>query len=68
MENNIKKLEEITSFLQNEVSQMSDVIYSQQKDLNDLKSEISKLRKIILELEDNLDSNLSGGNQKPPHY
>ena len=68
MENNIKKLEEITSFLQNEISQMSDVIYSQQKDLNDLKSEISKLRKIILELEDNLDSNLSGGNQKPPHY
>jgi len=45
MENNIKKLEEITSFLQNEVSQMSDVIYSQQKDLINLKSEISKLKK-----------------------
>ena len=68
MENNIKKLEEITSFLQNEVSQMSDVIYSQQKDLINLKSEISKLKKIILELEDNFDSNLNDGNQKPPHY
>lgn len=68
MNDNIKKLEEITSFLQNEVSQMSDVIYSQQKDLINLKSEISKLKKIILELEDNLDSNLSDGNQKPPHY
>ena len=68
MENNIKKLEEITSFLQNEVSQMSDVIYTQQKDLINLKSEISKLKKIILELEDNFDSNLNDGNQKPPHY
>jgi|TARA_B110000438_G_scaffold288415_1_gene321843 SlyX protein len=68
MNDNIKKLEEITSFLQNEVSQMSDVIYSQQKDIINLKSEISKLKKVILELEDNLDLNLSDGNQKPPHY
>ncbi|MDG2186855.1 MAG: SlyX family protein [Hyphomicrobiales bacterium] len=68
MNDNIKKLEEITSFLQNEVSQMSDVIYNQQKDIINLKSEISKLKKVILELEDNLDLNLSDGNQKPPHY
>ena len=68
MNDNIKKLEEINSFLQNEVSQMSDVIYSQQKDIINLKSEISKLKKVILELEDNLDLNLSDGNQKPPHY
>ena len=68
MNDNIKKLEEITSFLQNEVSQMRDVIYSQQKDIINLKSEISKLKKVILELEDNLDLNLSDGNQKPPHY
>ena len=68
MNDNIKKLEEITSFLQNEVSQMSDVIYSQQKDIINLKSEISKLKKVILELEDNLNLNLSDGNQKPPHY
>jgi SlyX protein len=68
MNDNIKKLEEITSFLQNEVSQMSDVIYSQQKDIINLKSEISKLKKVILELEDNLDLSLSDVNQKPPHY
>ena len=68
MNDNIKKLEEITSFLQNEVSQMSDVIYSQQKDIINLKSEISKLKKVILELEDNLDFSLSDVNQKPPHY
>ena len=37
MKNLIKKLEEQISFLQQEVSQMSDELYSQQKEVSFLK-------------------------------
>ena len=60
----IQKLEEITSHLQNELSQLGGVVYSQQKEINSLKLEINKLKNIIIDLENNIENT----NQKPPHY
>ena len=40
MENLVKKLEEQISFLQNEISQMSDELYSQQKEVSVLKKQM----------------------------
>ena len=37
MENLLKKLEEQIAFLQHEISQMSNELYSQQKEINKLK-------------------------------
>ena len=40
MKNLIKKLEEQIAFLQHEISQMSDELYSQQKEVTVLKKQI----------------------------
>ena len=37
MENSVKKLEEQIAFLQQEISQMSNELYSQQKEIKNLK-------------------------------
>ena len=43
MENLVKKLEEQIAFLQHEISQMSDELYSQQKEVSVLKKKNIKL-------------------------
>lgn len=65
---NQEKFEELTSFLQKEISQLNDEVFSQQKDIINLKNEISILKKRIAGLEEELDSNIDKNNQKPPHY
>jgi len=61
MENLIKKLEEQITFLQHEQSQMSDELYSQQK-------EISNFKKKINELDNGIETDISKEDKKPPHY
>ena len=45
MNNDIKNLEEITSFLQKELSQISDEVFNQQNEIAILKNEVTKLKK-----------------------
>ena len=68
MDNEIKKLEEMTSFLQKELSQISDEMFNQQKEIHRLKSEITILKKRIIELEDRHNTGIEKNFQKPPHY
>ena len=49
MEDLVKNLEEQISFLQNEISQMSDELYSQQKEISAYT--VQELRKLILSEE-----------------
>jgi SlyX protein len=68
MEDLVKKLEEQISFFQNEISQMSDELYSQQKDVSVLKQQILNLEKRINELESSDDAGMVMVDKKPPHY
>ena len=68
MDGNFKKFEEITSFMQKELSQISDEVFNQQNEIASLKSEVAKLKKRIIELQEELETNIDKGNQIPPHY
>ena len=47
MNTDIKKFEEITSFMQKELSQISDEVFNQQNEIASLKNEVAKLKKRI---------------------
>ena len=47
---------------------MSNELYSQQKDLGDLKKEISNLNKKIDEMDGEITSDILKEDKKPPHY
>ena len=68
MDNLIKKLEEQIAFLQYEVSQISDELYSQQQEALVLKKKISNFEKKINELENIDESTILMNDKKPPHY
>ena len=68
MKNLVKKLEEQISFLQHEISQMSEELYSQQKEIKILKQAILNLNKRINELESGDDASMVMIDKKPPHY
>ena len=68
MENLIKKLEEQTAFLQHEISQMSDELYSQQKEISFLKKQSSNFEKKINDLENDNETGMAMEDKKPPHY
>ncbi|MDA7755878.1 SlyX family protein [Candidatus Pelagibacter sp.] len=68
MENLIKKLEEQVAFLQHETSQMSDELYSQQKEISVLKKQILNFEKKINDLENGNGPGMSIEDKKPPHY
>jgi SlyX protein len=68
MENNTKKFEEITSFIQKELSQLSDEVFNQQSEITTLKNDVAKLKKRITELQEELETNIDKENQIPPHY
>jgi SlyX protein len=62
------KIEEKISLLQLELSQMSDEIYNQQKEIVELKLQFNKLK---FELQNFQDDNVITSNQVdklPPHY
>lgn len=68
MENNTKNFEEIVSFIQKELSQLSDEVFNQQIEIASLKNEVDKLKKRITELQEELETNIDKENQIPPHY
>jgi SlyX protein len=59
MENFAKKLEEQITFLQQEISQISNELYSQQKE---------NLNKRIEEVDGEMISGIIKEDKKPPHY
>ncbi|MDB3919432.1 SlyX family protein [Candidatus Pelagibacter sp.] len=68
MENLDKKLEEQITFLQQEISQLSSELYSQQKEIKDLKKQIINLINRIEEIDSENVQSLISGDKKPPHY
>jgi len=68
MDNSTKKLEEQIAFLQHEISQMSDELYSQQKEVSILKKKILNFEKIINDLENGNETGMVIEDKKPPHY
>ena len=68
MKDLVKKLEEQISFHQNEISQISDELYSQQKEVSVLKKQISNFEKRINELENSDEAGMDMIDKKPPHY
>ena len=68
MEDVIKKIEEKTSLIQQEMIQMSDELYNQQKEITELKFQIKKLK---FELHGSQANNGHFDNEEeklPPHY
>jgi SlyX protein len=68
MENLDKKLEEQITFLQQEISQLSSELYSQQKEIKDLKKQIINLINRIEEVDSENVQSLISEDKKPPHY
>ena len=68
MENLDKKLEEQITFLQQEISQLSSEMYSQQKEIKDLKKQIINLINRIEEIDSENVQSLISEDKKPPHY
>ena len=68
MENLVKKLEEQITFLQQEISQISSELYSQQKEIKFLKNEITNLNKRIEDMDGEHVLNINKEDKKPPHY
>ena len=68
MENLVKKLEEQITFLQQEISQISSELYSQQIEIKDLKNQIINLNKKIDEMDGEIISDIIKDDKKPPHY
>jgi SlyX protein len=68
MENLDKKLEEQITFLQQEISQLSSELYSQQKEIKDLKKQIINLINRIEEIDSENVQSLIIKDKKPPHY
>tara|TARA_B100000965_G_scaffold355190_1_gene332384 strand:- start:1423 stop:1629 length:207 start_codon:yes stop_codon:yes gene_type:complete len=68
MDNKLKKLEEMTSFLQKELSQISDEMFNQQTNIIKLNNEITILKKRITELEEEQNTSIDKDYQKLPHY
>lgn len=68
MENLDKKLEEQITFLQQEISQLSSELYSQQKEIKDLKKQIINLINRIEEIDSENVQSLISEDKKPLHY
>jgi len=67
-ENLDKKLEEQITFLQQKISQLSSELYSQQKEIKDLKKQIINLINRIEEVDSENVQSLISEDKKPPHY
>jgi SlyX protein len=67
-ENLDKKLEEQITFLPQEISQLSSELYSQQKEIKDLKKQIINLINRIEEVDSENVQSLISEDKKPPHY
>ena len=68
MERIIKKLEEQISFMQQEILEMSDEIFAQQKEITKLTVDLLNLRNKIHDVENNTGIRNVNEETPPPHY
>ncbi|MGB0690011.1 MAG: SlyX family protein [Candidatus Puniceispirillum sp.] len=68
MDSKIRKLEELTAILQAELSQMSDELYAQQKDIEQLRIEIRNLKSKLQNVATDSGILTADEDTPPPHY
>ncbi|MGB1864143.1 MAG: SlyX family protein [Candidatus Puniceispirillum sp.] len=68
MDSKIRKLEELTAILQAELSQMSDELYAQQKDIEQLRIEIGTLKSKLQNVPTDSGILTADEDTPPPHY
>ena len=68
MNSNIKNIEEKITLIQNDMLNMSQEIYNQQKEILELKSNIKKLKFEFQNSQYNNLESLESSNETPPHY
>ena len=68
MDSKTKKLEELIAILQSELSQMSDELYAQQKDIEQLRIEIRNLKSKLQNVATDSGILTADEDTPPPHY
>ena len=68
MDDKIKQIEEQTAILQAELSQMSDELYAQQKDIEQLRIEIGNLKSKLQNVATDSGILTADEDTPPPHY
>jgi SlyX protein len=68
MDNKFKKIEEQTAILQAELSQMSDELYAQQKEIEQLRVEIGNLKSKLQNVPTDSGILTADEDVPPPHY
>ena len=68
MSNNQQELEVKVAFLEESLSQLSDEFYRQQKELDILKSNYTRVRNKLHRMQDTESSSAEVLDEKPPHY
>ena len=68
MDSKIRKLEELTAILQAELSQMSDELYAQQKDIEQLRIELGNLKSKLQNVATDSGILTADEDTPPPHY
>ena len=68
MDSKIRKLEELIAILQSELSQMSDELYAQQKDIEQLRIEIGTLKSKLQNVPTDSGILTADEDTPPPHY
>ena len=68
MDNRTTRLEEQVTFLQADLSQMSDELYVQQREIGSLRQEIETLKSRLLSAQSDGDILTPEEDGPPPHY
>lgn len=68
MDDKIKQIEEQTAILQAELSQMSDELYAQQRDIEQLRNEIENLKSKLQNVPTDSGILTADEDIPPPHY
>ena len=68
MDDKIKQIEEQTAILQAELSQMSDELYAQQRDIEQLRNEIKNLKSKLQNVPTDSGILTADEDIPPPHY
>lgn len=68
MDDKIKQIEEQTAILQAELSQMSDELYAQQRDIEQLRNEIKNLKSKLQNVSTDSGMLTADEDIPPPHY
>ena len=68
MNSKIRKLEELTAILQAELLQMSDELYAQQREIEQLRNELGNLRSKLQNVPTDSGILTADEDVPPPHY